>query len=177
MERAIDLNRMGMGHPSWINVNCFGGINVADSLAAIQKLIFDDQKYTMEELSAALQANWEGYEVMHQDFLNTPKYGNDDEYADEWAVKTLTRTHHTLSQVKDAWGSPFTIDGSTAAGFQSVGLSSGATPDGRRAGVALNDGTVSPMAGADKNGPTAVLNSVSKIPWMHTQLLNQRFMR
>jgi pyruvate-formate lyase len=114
---------------------------------------------------------------MRQDFLSAPKYGNDDDYADAWAVKTLTRVHDgTLSQVKDAWGWPVTIDGSTAAAFQSVGLSCGATPDGRRAGTPLADGTLSPMPGADKHGPTAVLNSVGKIPYMHSQLLNQRFM-
>jgi formate C-acetyltransferase len=52
----------------------------------------------------------------------------------------------------------------------------GATPDGRLAGTPLADGTLSPMAGADKCGPTAVLNSVAKIPYMHSQLLNQKFM-
>jgi len=114
---------------------------------------------------------------MRQDFLSAPKYGNDDDYADAWAVKTLTRIHDgTLSRVKDAWGWPVTIDGSTAAAFQSSGLACGASPDGRLCGAPLSDGTLSPMCGADNNGPTAVLNSVSKIPYMHSQLLNQRFM-
>jgi formate C-acetyltransferase len=63
-----------------------------------------------------------------------------------------------------------------AAGFQSIGLGCGPTPDGRLGGTPLSDGTLSPMVGADKNGPTAVLNSIGKIPFMHTQLLNQRFM-
>jgi pyruvate-formate lyase len=131
----------------------------------------------MEQLIEALGANWEGHEAMRQDFLSAPKYGNDDDYADAWAVKTLTRIHDgTLSQVVDAWGWPVTIDGSTAAAFQSAGLACGATPDGRLGGTTMADGTVSPMAGADRNGPTAVLNSVGKIPYMHSQLLNQRFM-
>jgi pyruvate-formate lyase len=92
-------------------------------------------------------------------------------------VKALTRIHDgTLRQVKDAWGWPVTIDGSTAAAFQSSGLGCGASPDGRLNGGTMADGTVSPMAGVDKNGPTAVLNSVGKIPYMHSQLLNQRFM-
>jgi pyruvate-formate lyase len=114
---------------------------------------------------------------MRQDFLNAPKYGNDDDYPDAWAVKTLTRIHDgTLNQVKDAWGYTVTIDGSTAAGFQSVGLGCGANPDGRLGGTTMADGTLSPMAGADKQGPTAVLNSAGKVPYMHSQLLNQRFM-
>jgi len=177
VERGVDLTKLHKEHDTWPFMVFLGGINIADSLASIQKLIFDDQKYTMGKLIEALRANWEGYEEMRQDFLNAPKYGNDDDYADQWAVKLLTRVHDgTLRQVKDAWGWSVTIDGSTAAAFQSSGLMCGATPDGRRAGSPLADGTLSPMAGADKNGPTAVLNSVAKIPYMHSQLLNQKFM-
>jgi len=177
VERGVDLTKLHKEHDTWPFMVFLGGINIADSLSAIQKLVFDDRKYTLDKLIEALRANWKGYEEMRQDFLNAPKYGNDDDYADEWAVKTLTRVHDgTLRQVKDAWGYPVTIDGSTAAAFQAVGLACGATPDGRRAGSPLADGTLSPMAGADKNGPTAVLNSVAKIPYMHSQLLNQKFM-
>ena len=63
-----------------------------------------------------------------------------------------------------------------AAGFQSIGLGCGPSPDGRFGGSPLADGTLSPMIGTDKNGPTAALNSIGKISFMHTQLLNQRFM-
>jgi pyruvate formate-lyase/glycerol dehydratase family glycyl radical enzyme len=176
VERGVDLTELHKEHDTWPITIHFGGINVADSLSAIQKLIFDDGKYTMDQLLEALRANWEGYEEMRAEFLRAPKYGNDDDYADEWAVKTLTRTHETVSQVEDAWGSPVTLDGSMAAGFQAIGLGCGATPDGRLGGTPLSDGTLSPMLGADKRGPTAVLNSIGKIPFMHTQLLNQRFM-
>ncbi|MFH1434444.1 MAG: pyruvate formate lyase family protein, partial [Pseudomonadota bacterium] len=176
LERGVDLTKLHKENDTWPMTVCFGGINVADSLAAIQKLIFDEGKYTMDELIAALGANWHGHEAMRLDFLNAPKYGNDDDYADEWAVRTLTRIHDMVRQVKDAWGCPLTIDGSMASAYQSIGLACGATPDGRLGGTPLNDGTVSPMPGADRNGPTAVLNSVGKIPYMHTQLLNQRFM-
>jgi benzylsuccinate synthase len=154
-----------------------GGVNMADSLSAIQKLVFDDGKYTMDELIMALSKNWEGYDVMRQDFLNAPKYGNDDDYADNWLVKAYTQIHNdTLRQVTDAWGWPVTIDGSIAAAFQSVGLACDASPDGRLAGTPLSDGTLSPMTGADMKGPTAVLNSASKLPYIHSQLLNQKFL-
>jgi formate C-acetyltransferase len=113
---------------------------------------------------------------MRQDFLNAPKYGNDDDYADAWAVKLTTRFEETLNQVTDAWGSTVTSDGSTAAGYQMVGLTCGATPDGRKATTVVSDGSRSPIAGADHNGPTAVLNSAAKIPFLHTELFNQRFM-
>jgi pyruvate formate-lyase/glycerol dehydratase family glycyl radical enzyme len=175
VERGVDLTQLHKEHDTWPITIFFGGINVADSLSAIQKLVFDDGKYTMDQLLEALRANWDGHEAMRQDFLSAPKYGNDDDYADEWAVKTLARTHDTVSQVVDAWGSPVTLDGSMAAGFQSIGLGCGASPDGRLGGTPLSDGTLSPMLGADRSGPTAVLNSIGKIPFMHTQLLNQRF--
>jgi pyruvate formate-lyase/glycerol dehydratase family glycyl radical enzyme len=176
LERGIDLTELHKENDTWPNMVCFGGVNFVDSLAAIQKLVFDDKKYTMDELLTALKANWEGYEEMHQAFLNAPKYGNDDDYADEWAVKALTKIHDTVRQVKDAWGYPLTFDGSTASAYAVAGLTCGASPDGRRASSPLDDGTLSPMTGADKNGPTAVLNSVGKLPYMHTQLFNQRFM-
>ncbi len=174
--RGIDFLRFNKEGDTWPNIIVFGLINAVDSLAAIQKLVFDDKKYTMEELLTALQANWEGYEVMHQDFLNAPKYGADDDYADDWAVKFLVGLDDTISAFKDAWGYSFGIDGSTATGYTMMGLIAGASPDGRRAATPLADGTRSPMAGTDENGPTAVLNSAGKVPYMHTELFNQRFM-
>ena len=176
LERGIDLLRFNKEDDTWPSIIVFSAINASDSLAAIQKLIFDEKKYTMEELLAALQANWEGYEVMHQDFLNAPKYGNDDDYADDWAVRLLVGMNDTVGAFKDGWGHPFGIDSSTATGYTMMGLISGASPDGRKASAPLADGSCSPMAGSDMNGPSAVLNSVGKVPFMHTELFNQRFM-
>ena len=176
LERGIDLTRLHKEHDTWPNMVLYGLINLADSLAAIQRLVFDDRKYTLEGLVNALKANWEGCEEMRQDSLHAPKYGNDDDFADEWAVKVAVRLHDTVSQVKDAWGYPLTFDGSTAAGYQGAGLPCLASPDGRYASAPLADGSRSPMAGVDKNGPTATLNSVGKIPFQHTDLFNQRFM-
>ena len=133
LERGIDLLRLNKEGDTWPSVIIFGAINVVDSLAAIQKLVFDEKKYTMEELLTALRANWEGHEVMHQDFLNAPKHGNDDDYADGWAVKFFVGLDDTISAFKDAWGCSFTIDGSTATGYTMMGLIAGASPDGRMA--------------------------------------------
>jgi len=176
LERGIDLTKLHKEHDTWPNMILFGAVNLCDSLAAIQKLVFDNNEYTMDQLLCALRANWEGHEGMRQRFLNAPKYGNDDDFADSWAVKVMTRLHDTVNQVRDAWSCPLTFDGSTAAAYQAAGLACGASPDGRFAGGYLADGSISPMAGVDKKGPTASLNSVAKIPFVHTQLLNQRFM-
>ena len=176
VERAEDMHVLHK--EAWTDPNfiCLGQVNIADSLAAIQKLVYDDKKYTMDELLQALKANWQGYEEMRQDFRNAPKYGNDDDYADGWALKVKLKLDSTVKQVKDAWGYPYTIDGSSAIAYQLTGFAVGATPDGRMATEALADGSRSPMAGLDTHGPTATLNSAGKLPFLHTELFNQRFM-
>ena len=176
LERGVDLARLHKEGDTWPAVTPFGGINAANSLAAIQHLVFDQKRYTMEELLQALNANWSGYEAMRQYFINAPKYGNDDDFADDWAVRFLVGLNDIIGTVEDAWGNSFTMDGSTATGYTMMGLASGAGPDGRLACTSLADGTLSPMAGTDNEGPTAVLNSVGKVPFMHTELFNQRFM-
>ena len=108
-------------------------------------------------------------------FFQAPKYGSDNDYADSWAKRLLVAIYATISNFRDAWGYEFTLDGSTATGYSMLGLVAGASPDGRKAGTPLADGTNSPMFGTDTEGPTAVLNSAAKIPYMHPALLNQRF--
>ena len=114
--------------------------------------------------------------AMRQEFLNAPKYGNDDDFADNWAKRFLLGMNETINQFKDAWGYTWTMDGSTATGYTMMGLAAGASPDGRLACTSLADGSLSPMAGTDSKGPTAVLNSAAKLPFLHTELFNQRFM-
>ncbi len=176
LERGIDLLGFHKEGDTWPVVTPFGGINTANAIAAIQRLVFEKEKYTMEELLQALDANWSGYEVMRHEFLNAPKYGNDDDFADGWAVRLLVGLNETVATVKDAWGCSFTMDGSTATGYTMLGLTAGASPDGRLACTSLADGSLSPMAGSDSEGPTAVMNSAAKVPFLHTELFNQRFM-
>jgi pyruvate formate-lyase/glycerol dehydratase family glycyl radical enzyme len=176
LQRGIDVVQSHKDHDTWPEVTPFGSINVVNSLAAIQRLVFDERKYTMEHLLRALDANWSGHEAMRQEFLNAPKYGNDDDFADGWARRFLIGQWETVSKFKDAWGYCLTMDGSTAAGHTMMGLVAPASPDGRLASTSLADGSRSPMAGTDNAGPTAVLNSVGKVPFMHSELFNQRFM-
>ncbi len=176
MEEGKDLHQAWTEFDTWPNLISLGFVNVTDSLADIQKLVFDDKKYTMDQLLDGLKTNWEGKEEMRQDFLNAPKYGNDDDYADAWAVKGRTRIHDEAQKIKDAWGRPWTFDGSSVIAYQVMAFGIGATADGRFAKNTLADGSRSPSIGADTEGPTAVLNSVGKIPFLHTELFNQRFM-
>jgi pyruvate-formate lyase len=176
LQYGIDLKTLHKKYHTYPAVFTLGIMTVVDSVIAIEKLIFKDKKYTLEQLIAALMGNWEGYEPMRQDFLHAPKYGNDDDFADGLAVKVLALIRDTVQSFKDGWGWSFMIDGGTAAGYQTVGIAVGATPDGRYAMTHLTDGSRSPMAGADRNGPTAVLNSAAKIPFTHMELFNQRFL-
>ncbi len=142
-------------------IDTLGFATAIDSLAAIRKLVFDDKKLTMDELLAALDANFEGKEAIRQMCLHAPKYGNNEPYADrigrdieEFGVK-LTRRY------KSAFGGELDIRYVTITAHVPFGAILGATPDGRKAGQPVAEG-VSPSQGADRNGPTASLISISK---------------
>jgi formate C-acetyltransferase len=149
----------------------------ADSLSAIRHLVFEQRKLAMRELLAALKANFDGYERTRLLLWNrTPKYGNDDERADS----ILRCVFEAYAGAID--GRPNTRGGTCHPNWLSTtchvyfGSVTGATPDGRRAGEALSDG-ISPVQGADRLGPTAVLKSASRIDHARTggTLLNQKF--
>ncbi|MCQ2405955.1 MAG: hypothetical protein MJ067_01910 [Oscillospiraceae bacterium] len=158
-------------------VNPIGMINLGDSLAAIKKLVFDDKKYTLAELEKALDANWEGYDSMQQDFLNAPKYGNDIDYVDNIVAQCYKLLNDTVDTLPNILGKPTIATGISITSHQPGGQLTGATPDGRYAGTILADGTTSPMQGLDKNGPTAVFKSAMKIDQdpMQATLLNMKF--
>ncbi len=154
-----------------------GMINVADSLATIKKLVFEEQKITMAQLKKALHANWEGYEELRRMCLEAPKYGNDDDYTDliakdlyRFLAKTITKFDYTL-------GGKHQPGGISISSMWAGGDITGATPDGRYAGEVLADGSMSPMRGRDTNGPTAIIKSASKIDqaFYASTLLNMKF--
>jgi formate C-acetyltransferase len=140
----------------------FSGLaTYTDSMAAIKKLVFDDKKYTLSDFQKALDANWEGFEQMRQDCLNAPKYGNDDDYADRIAADLVEYTEKTCRQFKMLYSTmshgTLSISNNTP-----IGEITGATADGRLAFTPLSDG-ISPVQGADRKGPTAIIKSVSKM--------------
>jgi len=148
-----------------------------DSLSAIRHHVFEQRTLSMSELLSALAANFEGCEKTRLLLWNrTPKYGNDDERADS----ILRCVFEAYSEAID--GRPNTRGGTCHPNWLSTtchvyfGSLTGATPDGRKAGEALSDG-ISPVQGADRLGPTAVLKSASRIDHARTggTLLNQKF--
>lgn len=138
--------------------------NVADGLAAIKQFIFDDKSMTWEELNSALTSNFEGHEPLRQKILNrAPKYGNDEDGVDH-ILKEISE--HFCDTLHEKVQNGFGPGGKTAPGFMTFGIHKRrfipATPDGRKQEDNVAS-SFSPALGRDKNGPTAVLKSVSKV--------------
>jgi formate C-acetyltransferase len=156
-----------------------GQVTVANSLAAMKKLVFEDKRVSLAELLDALKNNWEGKEDLRQMFINeAPKFGNDDDYVDLLARDVYLRTTQTIRSFKNIYGGSFMEDGTGGSTYYSGGFLTGATPDGRKDTEWFNDGTISPAIGTDMKGPTAVLKSVAKIDHVgtFTHLFNQKFL-
>jgi pyruvate-formate lyase len=144
-----------------------GAINVADSLAALKMLVFDEHKISIKQLKQALAANWEGHENIRKMCRQAPKYGNDIDYVDSIAGK-LYRFLINEESKYHTYGRPVNgkirgVGGASISSMFAGGTIIGATPDGRLAGTTLSDGTVSPAQGRDTHGPTAMLRSAVKI--------------
>jgi formate C-acetyltransferase len=160
-------------------LNPVGMVNVADSLTAIKKLVFDEKKVSMKELKEALAANWEGngYPDLRKVFLAAPKYGNDDDYADSIAKDLCKFFAETAVELPTYQGGRHKPSAISISAQWPGGLATGATPDGRLSGECLADGGMSAMRGRDLQGPTALMKSAMKIdqiPYQAT-LLNMKF--
>lgn len=177
IDRAQDVREWNY-NPDYRDVTLFGINTVADSLAAIKKVVFEDKKVTLPELVEAMKADWAGYEELHKLCLDAPKFGNDDDYVDLITRELGKKIADETMSCKTNRDTPVIPDGTASTAWWSFGRICPATPDGRKCSEAFNDGSISPMAGRDKKGPTAVLNSVAKvdplISW--NQLFNQSIM-
>ena len=158
-------------------IQCTGLGTITDCFTTLKKHVFEEKRYTMEDMLKAMAKNFDGEEIMRQYIRNhTPFFGNDDEYADSIAV----RVYEDL--VKAIEGRPNTRGGKTCLNMLSTtchnyfGSVCGATPNGRLAHFAISDGT-SPAHGSDSHGPTAVIKSLGKLDQTKSggTLLNVRF--
>ncbi len=177
IEKGQDCRKWA--YPSSVHDICIiiGPTNVADSIAAVKKVVFEDKKVSMDELLQAMDKNWEGYDDIRQLMLRAPKYGNDDDYVDDIAVDVHHRTAAVMAEFTDRFGNPCRGDGSGVSATYGIAFTTPATPDGRKDAEAFADATLSPMMNMDRKGPTAVLKSASKIDTTKTynHLLNQKF--
>lgn len=166
-----DLVNGGSGGFNSNGVGSIGTVNVINSLAALEEVVFEDKKATMAEVLDALDKNFEGYEELQKMLLDAPKYGNDDDGSDKWIRRI--QYHQTDEYLKFPlrFGRlrkhPGWLHLSAGVLFGSL---TGATPDGRKAGMPFGEGGVSPMQSTDTSGPTGSMRTVAK--WDYVSMLN-----
>jgi trans-4-hydroxy-L-proline dehydratase len=158
-------------------IQCVGLGSLTDALTAVRYHVFDKATLSMGELLTALRDDFAGREGLRRLLVNgTPKYGNDDTYADGVMSRIFEACFETIDGRPNTKGGTYHINLLPTTVHVYFGSVTGALPDGRRAGEPLSEG-VSPVQGADRKGPTAVMKSVARIDHVRTggTLLNQKF--
>ncbi|MGB4089110.1 MAG: formate C-acetyltransferase/glycerol dehydratase family glycyl radical enzyme [Smithellaceae bacterium] len=163
LEKGLDLTRGGALYNS-TGVQFMGFANVVDSLYAVKKAVFEDRLFTMADLTNWLAQDWQDVEDKRVYFLNRiAKYGNDNDDVDAMAIRVMNHFCDVLSPYRNFRGGSF-WPGIFSVGFHiTMGAFTAATPDGRFAGDVLGNG-ITPTTGNAAAGPTAVMNSVVKLP-------------
>jgi len=162
------------------NTNYIQGVgtgSVTDSLAALKYHVFDNKTLSMDKMLETLADDFRGHESFRYDLLNdTPKYGNDDNYADNILTEIFEYYFSAVDGRMSPRGATYRINLLPTTSHIYFGKVIGAMPDGRKSGEPLSEG-ISPVQGADRFGPTAVLKSAAKIDHLRTggTLLNQKF--
>ncbi|MFX1490192.1 MAG: pyruvate formate lyase family protein, partial [Promethearchaeota archaeon] len=160
---------------SYIQIVGMGSIT--DCLASLKYNVFDNNIISMRELLNVLDTNYEDHEIIRQKFINkTPKYGNDDDYADSITQKVFESVFNAIDNRPNTRGGVHHINLLPTTVHIYFGKVTGAMPDGRKAFRPLSEG-ISPVQGMDIKGPTSVIKSASKIDHLRTggTLLNQKF--
>lgn len=163
LQRGTDIRHGGARH-NYASPNAVAIANVADSLVALKKAVFEQNRLSYRDLVGILRQDFEGHEELRQRLLNNyPKYGNDHEEVDLVAREIASFLSHCFREKQNARGGRFHV------GLQSISAhalfvnSIGATPDGRKRSMLLADGGCSPAQGRDRLGPTAILKSVAQL--------------
>ena len=179
LEKGVDVTRGGAKY-NLSGIQMIQIANLADSLAAIKELVYDEKIITRHELLEALQADFKGYEIIQTMLLNkVPKYGNDVKWVDELGAKWAGYFRERMKDYTNYRGGLYHTGMYTVSAHVPMGENVGASPDGRNALTPLADGGMSPVYGRDMAGPTAVLKSVSRMKDSYTTnggLLNMKFL-
>lgn len=179
MERGTDVTAGGAKY-NFSGIQMIQVANLADSLAALKQLVFDEKRFTGAEVLEALRHDFEGFEIMQTAMLRkVPKYGNDVAWVDEMGTKWARYFKEQLRSYTNRRGGPYHTGMYTVSAHVPMGENVGASPDGRKARQPLADGGMSPVYGRDTSGPTAVLHSVSRLDKTLTSnggLLNMKFL-
>jgi len=151
--------------------------SISDNLASLKYNVYDKRKFELKELQNAIKNNFEGFDSIREHCLtNAPKYGNDNDYVDDLAIKVFNSYYNAINGRPNTKGGYHRINLLPTTVHVYFGSVIGAMPDGRKKSEPLSEG-ISPVQGVDKQGPTAVIKSVSKIDHLKTggTLLNQKF--
>lgn len=179
LARGQDVTQGG-AHYNFAGVQAIQVANVADSLAAIKQFVYDEKKLSAEELLHALQTNFEDAPLLRAMLVNkAPKYGNDIDWVDQLGSKWVNYFADGLKRYRNGRGGIYQMGLYTVSAHVPMGQNVGASADGRYAKDPLADGGVSAMYGRDRNGPTALLQSVAKLPFEKASngtLLNMKFL-
>lgn len=176
IDRGRDFNDGGARY-NWSVINVAGVANVADSLEAVREVVFRRKAITPRRLLRALRENFAGVEPLRQSLLACTKFGNDIDSVDSLAAQVEKFVNKEILACECRRGGKFLPSHIMFETFANAGRPVGASPDGRMAGEPLSDST-GPVQGRDKAGPTAMLNSVARLPLRlapGTPVLNMRF--
>ncbi|MFQ6053212.1 MAG: pyruvate formate lyase family protein [Candidatus Bathyarchaeia archaeon] len=162
IEKKMDLTEGGATY-NYSAICASGVADVADSLAAVKKLVYEEGRVGRRELLEALRNNFEGRERLRLMLLNrAPKFGNDDDYVDSLAAEIVEHTAREVTKHRNPRGGTYTLGLFSYGDYIGHGMVTGATPDGRRAGTGISP-NFSPSPGRDAKGPFAAMKSTAKV--------------
>ena len=171
---------LGGAHYNQAGVQAIQMANVADSLEAIRRFVYEEKSVSAKELLDALKNDWQGCELLRQRVIHrAPKYGNDIAEVDGIGAKWARYFGEGLKKYRNRRGGIYQMGLYTVSAHVPMGQNVGASADGRHARDPLADGGVSAMYGRDEKGPTALLQSVAKLPFelvSNGSLLNMKFL-
>ena len=163
IEKGRDFRKDGARY-NFSGFLCHGLANAADSLAALKRLVYEENRLDGAEVLDSLRENYRNNPSLRLTLINhAPKYGNDDDYVDSIAAEIFGRITDTVPRYKNSFGGTFRPGFSTPSTHVLYGIKCGATPDGRRHRETFAFG-IGPMQGNNRKGPTAVARSVTKFP-------------
>jgi len=176
IRNAKDYNQGGARY----NTSYIQGVGVGtitDCFSSLKYNVYDKKQITMARLLNALEKNFKEDDLLFHNLDQSPKYGNDDDYADDVLKKVFNAFHGLVTGRPNAKGGVYRVNLLPTTCHVYFGEVTGALPDGRKKGVPFSEG-ISPVQGADRCGPTAVLKSAAKIDHLKTggTLLNQKFL-
>jgi pyruvate formate-lyase/glycerol dehydratase family glycyl radical enzyme len=176
IQRGRDYND---GGPRYNNtfIQMVGLGSITDCFAALKQLVYEERRVALPELVGILDQDYAGQEPLRQRLVNrTHKYGNDDEYADSLMIRVFNACFDAVDGRPNTKGGRYCVEMLPTTCHVYFGSITGATPDGRRAKLPLSEG-ISPVQGADRQGPTAVVKSAAKMDHVKTggTLLNLKF--